>query len=578
MPMAILIFASSLTYGATQINTHQLSSFTLNTILQPNETNLSDSTFRTISTHTDNNRITHVRLQQTFHGYDVWGGEIILHLPHDGGSYRDLHNNQFNLPLNATSNGFYYSHLQYDLSNPLTRETSRQTVAANIIDTYLHTAKLQATASKIQIKTIVYILPATGKAVWAYYIEAQIHNQFAVLAEPCFIVDAYSNEIYHQWDKIEKENPQTVFVGGYGGNQTTGELNFDGTSYPTFSLTRLYSIDPLSKNFRGKCYLQNDALLITPSTVGTITAYSFPCTSVDPQHNNLYWNDAFLATNGGYSPPNDAMYGISLVNQFFESWYGLPIFTKDDGKTAAQIETLIFDQPFDYVIERDSSWDVQDKYLFLGRGGNGFYPLTSPEVIAHELAHAFTMQHSNLFYTYGSGAMNEAFSDMASEALEFYLTGNNDWRVEKEVIADPVAVGCKDEQDCAIRYMDNPPKDEKSYDDVVQAMIYNPDVHYGSGVFNKMFYLLSTSPHWNIQKAFNVMVAANENYWTKGTTSAADYKQIACGIVAAAKDFQTNDASYDVNSVILALKGVGYKDDGLPLKYPPFDNDLKDCE
>ena len=88
-----------------------------------------------------------------------------------------------------------------------------------------------------------------------------------------------------------------------------------------------------------------------------------------------------------------------------------------------------------------------ESYLFLGRGGDGFYPFTSIGIMSHELSHGFTTQHSNLTYDGGSGAMNEAFSDMAAQAVQYYLTGKNDWRIGAEIISDPVQAGCIDQKD-----------------------------------------------------------------------------------------------------------------------------------
>jgi len=50
-------------------------------------------------------------------------------------------------------------------------------------------------------------------------------------------------------------------------------------------------------------------------------------------------------------------------------------------------------------------------------------------LVAHEVSHGFTEQHSNLFYYGQSGGMNEAFSDMAAQAAEFYSIGKASWLI-----------------------------------------------------------------------------------------------------------------------------------------------------
>ena len=46
-----------------------------------------------------------------------------------------------------------------------------------------------------------------------------------------------------------------------------------------------------------------------------------------------------------------------------------------------------------------------------------FYPLTTPDTVTHEVTHAFTEYNSNLEYSKQSGAINEAYSDIAGELL-----------------------------------------------------------------------------------------------------------------------------------------------------------------
>ncbi|MBO0200937.1 M4 family metallopeptidase, partial [Vibrio alginolyticus] len=80
-------------------------------------------------------------------------------------------------------------------------------------------------------------------------------------------------------------------------------------------------------------------------------------------------------------------------------------------------------------------------------------------VSAHEVSHGFTEQNSNLIYSGQSGGINEAFSDMAGEAAEFYSRGSNDWKVGFDIRKSPTG---------ALRYMDNPPLDGRSIDHASQ--------------------------------------------------------------------------------------------------------------
>ncbi|WP_336118282.1 M4 family metallopeptidase, partial [Klebsiella pneumoniae] len=72
-----------------------------------------------------------------------------------------------------------------------------------------------------------------------------------------------------------------------------------------------------------------------------------------------------------------------------------------------------------------------------------------------------------------SGGMNEAFSDMAGEAAEFYMRGKNDFLIGYDI----------KKGSGALRYMDQPSRDGRSIDNASQY--YNGiDVHHSSGVYN----------------------------------------------------------------------------------------------
>ena len=97
--------------------------------------------------------------------------------------------------------------------------------------------------------------------------------------------------------------------------------------------------------------------------------------------------------------------------------------------------------------------------------------------------------------------------------------------------------------------MDDPKKDGLSIDHMKD---YDESVfraHLTAGVFNKAFYLLANSPHWDTRKAFNVMVKANMNYWS---SSMKTFSEAACGVISAAKDYE-----YNVDDVKKAFEQVG---------------------
>ena len=243
------------------------------------------------------------------------------------------------------------------------------------------------------------------------------------------------------------------------------------------------------------------------------TAYSFTC----PEN-------TFKEINGAYSPLNDAHYFGNVIFNMYNDWVGTAPLT-------FQLKMRVH-----YGNNYENAfWD--GSAMTFGDGQNTFYPLVSLDVSAHEVSHGFTEQNSGLVYSGKSGGLNEAFSDMAGEAAEFYMKGSNDWLVGQEIFKG----------NGALRYMNNPTQDGSSIDH--QNNYYSGmDVHYSSGVFNKAFYNLATTPGWDTQKAFVVMARANQLYWTAST----NWDLAGNGVMDAACDL-----NYEPADVQAALAAVG---------------------
>ncbi|HEX8155140.1 MAG TPA: M4 family metallopeptidase, partial [Thermoanaerobaculia bacterium] len=119
--------------------------------------------------------------------------------------------------------------------------------------------------------------------------------------------------------------------------------------------------------------------------------------------------------------------------------------------------------------------------------GSEFGPFSRAlDVVAHELSHAVTETSANLTYSYESGALNEATSDImgvAAEAWKYGVIDSRTWKVGEDCYT-PATAGD------ALRYMNDPKKDGSSidyYTDYYSGL----DVHYSSGLGNLAFYLLS---------------------------------------------------------------------------------------
>ena len=320
-------------------------------------------------------------------------------------------------------------------------------------------------------------------------------------SRPHYIMDANSGEVLQRWEGLNHALTGT----GPGGNQKTGQYEYGSGNRPFLDVTQSGST----------CKLDSTNVTTVNLNGGTSgsTAHSFTCP-----------RNTVKTINGAYSPLNDAHHFGNVVFNMYQSWLGV--------RPISQKLQMRVHYSSNY---ENAFWD--GTAMTFGDGASTFYPLVSLDVASHEVSHGFTEQNSGLVYSGMSGGMNEAFSDMAGEAAEYYDRGTNDWLVGYEIFKGSGA----------LRYMDNPTKDGRSIDHA-SKYTSSMDVHLTSGVYNKAFYTLATKAGWNTRKAFEVFADANRLYWTANSTFNAG----ACGVEKAA-----GARGYTVADVTAAFSVVG---------------------
>jgi len=356
----------------------------------------------------------------------------------------------------------------------------------------------------------------SGKAVLAYRVEYLLDSDGAP-SRPMAFINAHTGEIITSWEGINHAKggkgkpgggggfPMTPAIGtGPGGNAKMGTYHY-GSDFAGFNVM----------SGGTKCSMDSEKVTTTNMNGKTRrgSTHSFTC----PEN-------TYKSVNGAVSPLNDAQFYGTVIFNMFSDWFN----------TAPISQKLEMRVHYGRNYE-NAFWNGQT--MTFGDGASYFHPLVSLDVSAHEVSHGFTEQNSGLQYSEQSGGMNEAYSDMAGEAAEFYMRGNNDWAIGYDIVKGSGA----------LRYMDNPTADGRSIDhasDYVSGM----DVHYSSGVYNKAFQLLATTNGWDTRSAFEVMTRANQLYWSATSTFNAG----ACGAETAASDL-----GYSVSDVTAAFTSVG---------------------
>jgi len=318
-------------------------------------------------------------------------------------------------------------------------------------------------------------------------------------SRPYQIIDANTGEVLLSYDNLQHADAT-----GPGGNLKTGKYIY-GTDFSNLDVSQ-------SGN---TCVMDNANVRTINLNGGTSgsAAHSFTC----PEN-------TVKEINGAYSPLNDAHYFGNVIFNMYNDWVGSP-------PLGFQLKMRVH-----YSSNYENAfWD--GSAMTFGDGQSTFYPLVSLDVSAHEVSHGFTEQNSGLIYSGKSGGLNEAFSDMAGEAAEYYMKGTNDWLVGQDIFKG----------NGALRYMNNPAQDGRSIDNQ-SSYTSGMDVHYSSGVFNKAFYNLATTSGWDTKKAFVVMARANQLYWSAST----NWDLAGNGVMDAACDL-----NYNPSDVQAALAAVG---------------------
>lgn len=208
-------------------------------------------------------------------------------------------------------------------------------------------------------------------------------------------------------------------------------------------------------------------------------------------------------------------------------------------------------------------WDGSRMTYGDGSSTNGNKPLTALDVCAHEIGHGMTTKTANLVYQKESGALNEAFSDILGNSVEFWARPTQaSWKLGEDFsyvirdMANPNAYG--DPDTYGGTYWVNPNCTPSSTNDYC-------GVHTNSGVLNFWYYLLVNGGSGTNDKGFAYNVtgvgldkAAQIAYRTLTTylTSTSTYANARTYSLQAAADLY-GAGSAEVTQTTNAWNAVG---------------------
>lgn len=245
-----------------------------------------------------------------------------------------------------------------------------------------------------------------------------------------------------------------------------------------------------------------------------------------------------------------------------------------DGTTYATANTIAltyldyyFNSPNDYLSCPNAFFDSVGTVRFCEG-------LVTADIAGHEYAHAVnyfsilddTGAPAGLAYTNEIGALNEANSDVFGEALEYYITGTNDWLMGADSfigplrdMADPTTISYVDDNGNSVPY-----PDRYNSENFYCGTGDSGGVHYNSSVVNKAAYLMAEGGTFNgctvaalgRDKEEAIFYRAQTTYYTTTT----DFNEAYTALLAACADLYSNEDCHEVEKALKAveLDQVGY--------------------
>ena len=507
----------------------------------------------------------HVRYAQYYQGLPIWGSQIVVH-----------HKSHTKMT------GSVVLGVEKDIVSTtpnLTKDAVLQLVKADFNHRY--SGHQLSSWRQIRTKEVIFINKKSeevtvGQAKLAYYLsffvtDATTHR----LLQPTYLIDAGHGLILQYYDNVKTDGVGS----GPGGNDIT--LSYAATNHYQFGTTIAgvpsFSLMPVTVDSTN-----NICTMITPevrlssynNVPGSMSdfpitfaqevnypVFSYSCSSSTGYQNSNDGGYAPIINHGyaAYSPSNDTFYFAQMTYVMMQKF--IPSILNPWGTLLPiRIYTHVGDFHNAFAISANDdvfeTINAQPETTFnsqfiVGNGQTEFYPLSDSGTVAHELSHIFTNFQSNLIYADQSGGINEAYSDIAGQTLQYYLSQlypwyAYSWEISASIVLPSGPIGGK-----ALRYMNYPPLDGES---IANAANYVPgmDVHFSSGVYNYAFYIMVAKNGVNFYNAYIYFSHANAAYWQPSS----DFNHASCGVMQAALDAGNRP---DFNSIVQAFKDVGVK-------------------
>lgn len=458
-----------------------------------------ESNFSLISIEEDDLGFTHVKLQQTFDGKEVYGKTITAHF------------DQYGVITGLTGT------LENRITS-VTKETDDPITADEAIEIAKGSKTFTELTEEVKAENYIYFDNQTAYEVYRVTLAYDLPE----IESWEIFVDAYSGNIIASKSLIREAG--SVTGTGTAVNGSTRNLNLyqnTTTSYQLKDTTKPMTgtINTYTANYRSTT---TGTLMTSPSTTvsdpAAVSAHSYAEVVYD-FYKNIFNRNSL--DNRGMSINSIVHYGRNYNNAF---WNGYK--------------------------------------MIYGDGDGSYFTFLSGDldVVAHEMTHGVTSNSANLAYENQSGALNESMSDVLGVLVQTYDKYNvanggqwtfnsSDWVVGDEIYTPKVAGD-------ALRSLSNPTLyDQPAHMNNYQNLPNTEDgdwggVHINSGIPNKAAYLVAQNI--GCEKTARIYYRALTVYFNSTT----NFSQSRLGLIQAATDlYGTN--STESQAVSNAFTSVG---------------------
>lgn len=171
MLLGLPLYCATSAYAAHPIDLRHQNITTLQSLFSSPSAARGAASIKEISSSVDFKNTLHVRIQQTYAGYNVFGADAVVHIPNGAKSSRSMSGLAAAAAKNnGTMNGIVYQDLKADLagaSAEIFTQANAQKALQKAIENYQHQIGTQVKVSEQDSSLIVFV-GSDNKARWAY--------------------------------------------------------------------------------------------------------------------------------------------------------------------------------------------------------------------------------------------------------------------------------------------------------------------------------------------------------------------------------------------------------------------------